>query len=168
MAKNDIEELINLWEYEAGLTQELLKSIPRDQYDFRPDPNGRSMGELAWHLVELESIFSRLAVDRDMQKAMHAEIQRPRTVPELASGYERIHKEAVERVRGIRPEDLDVEFPFLGGRTMTPRSTLRFPLLHHLVHHRGQLMMMIRMAKGVPSRVYGPNREDTVAASARS
>ena len=40
------------------------------------------------------------------------------------------------------------------------RNILRFPLLHHLIHHRGQLMMMIRLAHGTPSHVYGPNRED--------
>jgi len=47
------------------------------------------------------------------------------------------------------------------GEPISVRSILRFPLLHHLIHHRGQLMMMIRLANGVPSRVYGPNREDS-------
>ena len=109
--------------------------------------------------------MTHIAVIRKFDGPMPPGIDRPRTVPELVSGYERIHREAVERVRGIRPEDLDREFQFFGGRPISVRQVLRFPLLHHLIHHRGQLMMMIRLAHGVPSRVYGPNREDTKAAT---
>lgn len=164
MPKNEIDQIVGLWEFESGLTRELLNSIPADRYDFRPDPHGRSMGELAWHLAALESIMSRVARGRGLEGAMTPELEQPRTVPEIVSGYERIHQEAVERVKGIRPEDLDVEFPFFSG-PITVRHVLRFPLLHHLIHHRGQLMMMIRMAGAVPSKVYGPNREDRVGVS---
>jgi uncharacterized damage-inducible protein DinB len=159
MANEEIQQFIELWEFESGVTRGLLASIPQDKYDFRPDPEGRSIGELAWHLAELEGIMTHIAQARDF-KARPAGLERPRTVPELASGYERVHREAVERVRALRPEDLEREFPFFGGRQMSVRNVLRFPLLHHLIHHRGQLMMMIRQAGSVPSRVYGPNRED--------
>ena len=161
MSVDEIKHFLGIWEAEHGLTMSLLRSIPEDRYDFRPDPEGRSLGELAWHLSELEAIFSTMAVRRQFEGSMPPGIERPRTVPELATGYERIHREAVERVRGLGSEDLGREFPFLGGRSISVRNVLRFPLLHHLIHHRGQLMMMIRLARAVPSRVYGPNREDT-------
>jgi len=166
MASDEIEQFLRTWEYESDLTRKLLGTLPKDQYDFRPDPEGRSLGELAWHLAELEGIMSHIAANQKME--MPPGLERPRTVPELATGYERIHREAVERVRAIRPEDLGREFPFVGGKPISVRNVLRFPLLHHLIHHRGQLMMMIRLADGVPSRVYGPNREDSATAPARS
>src|SRR5262245_40805217 len=113
MSSQEIEQFLQLWEHEAGLTRQLLKTLPEDQYDFRPDPEGRSLGELAWHLAELEAIMTHIAVKRDFGASPPPPgIDPPRTVPELASGYERIHREAVERVRGIRAEDLDREFPF--------------------------------------------------------
>jgi|SRR5215470_4398434 len=168
MTQQAIEQFVGTWEFEAGLTKELLKTIPHDQYDFRPDPEGRSLGELAWHLAELEAIMSAIAVSRNFQAPMPAGVDRPRTVPELVSGYERVHREAVERVRTIRPEDLDREFPFFGGRDLKVRQVLWAPLLHHHIHHRGQLMLMIRMAQAVPTRVYGPLREDERPARARA
>lgn len=158
MPNDEIAEFIDLWEYESALTKALLDAIPPDRLDFRPDPHGRSIGELAWHIAQLEAIFSNMARERTFG-GRPAGLERPPTVPELASGYARIHREAVERVRGLRPEDLDREFPFF-DRQISVRSVLRFPLLHHEIHHRGQLMMMIRQAGGVPSRVYGPNREE--------
>ena len=163
MSSSTIDRFVQIWEHESGLTRQLLDTLPEGHYDFRPDPEGRSLGELAWHLAELEGIMSTIALTRDFGAATSSGIERPRTLKEVASGYERIHREAVARVREIRAEDLDLEFPFFGGRSISVRQVLWYPLLHHLIHHRGQLMMMIRMAKGVPSRVYGPNREDTAA-----
>jgi uncharacterized damage-inducible protein DinB len=162
---SEIEAFIAIWEHEAGITRDLLKSLPADRYDFRPDPDGRSLGELAWHLAEIEAIMTHIAHQRDF-KAMPSGIARPRTIPEVVTGYEKIHREAVVRVRDIAEEDLGREFPFFDGKPISVRNVLRFPLLHHLIHHRGQLMLLVRQAKAVPSRVYGPSREDTVAMKA--
>jgi uncharacterized damage-inducible protein DinB len=157
---SEIDELITIWERESHLTSKLLRTMPSDHLDFRPDPHGRSLGELAWHLAEIEAIMTTIAQQRSFSAPPPAGLERPKSAEEMASGYDRIHREAVERVRGLKLEELALEFPFFGGGTISVRGVLRYPLLHHLIHHRGQLMMMIRLAKGVPSRVYGPNRED--------
>jgi len=162
VANQELERFIDLWEYESGLTKGLLGSIPQDKLDFRPDPQGRSMGELAWHIAEIEAIFTRLARDRDFGAARSQQMERPRTVSDLISRYETIHRESLDRLRGLKAEDLDREFPFF-DREISVRNVLWFPLFHHQIHHRGQLMMMIRQAGGVPSKVYGPNREDMAA-----
>ena len=162
MASQEIEQFIGLWEYESGLTKGILATIPEDKLDFRPDSQGRSICDLAWHIAALEAIFSSLARERDRSAVKPPAMEPPRTVPGLVNAYDKIHREAVERVRGLSAEDLDREFPFF-DRPISVRSVLRFPLLHHQIHHRGQLMMMIRQAGGVPSKVYGPNREDSVA-----
>ena len=40
--KNELESFNDLWERETAKTIKLLESLPRDGYDFRPDPEGRS------------------------------------------------------------------------------------------------------------------------------
>jgi len=168
MSGHEIEQFLSTWEYESELTARLLKTVPKDQYDFRPDPEGRSMGELAWHMAELEGFMSTIAAEHNFSVPKPPGLERPRTVAELAPGYERVHREAVERVRRIRSEDFDHTFPFFGGHSTSVRNVLWSALLYHLIHHRGQLMMLIRMAHGVPSRLYGPLREDDAATRARA
>ena len=49
---NELEMFLSAWDREAENTVKLLKALPVTQYDFRPDKDGRSLGELAWHLAE--------------------------------------------------------------------------------------------------------------------
>ena len=49
---DELTRFLNVWEQETAKTAKLLNCLPRDQYDFRPDAGGRSLGELAWHLAE--------------------------------------------------------------------------------------------------------------------
>ena len=55
---NELDRFHRVWETEAQLTTKLLESLPADQYDFRPDRGGRSLGEMAWHLAEIEGYIS--------------------------------------------------------------------------------------------------------------
>ena len=52
MPMNELEMFLSSWDREAANTVKLLRALPTAQYDFRPDPTGRSLGELAWHLAE--------------------------------------------------------------------------------------------------------------------
>src|ERR1051325_5489939 len=46
------------WNSEVESTLRLLEALPTDQFRFRPDPKGRSIGELAWHLSEIDACLS--------------------------------------------------------------------------------------------------------------
>src|SRR5947207_13899222 len=113
MATNELQQFIEVWDKEAQKTADLLRALPREQYDFRPDPEGRSLGELAWHLAEGDAYIS-YGIEQGgfTMSAQPPNIVRPRTVQELAPGYERIHREAVARVRKLKPEDLDRSIDF--------------------------------------------------------
>ena len=88
-------------------------------------------------------------------------IERPRTVEALAPGHERIHREAIARVRKLEPEDLDRSIQLFNG-PMSIRDVL-LGNISHGIHHRGQLTLMCRLAGGKAPGLYGPNREETAA-----
>src|SRR5262245_6016931 len=162
MPTNELEMFLNAWDYEAQNTAKLLRALPVSQYDFRPDAGGRSLGELAWHLAEGDAFMS-LGVQRGkfMMEKLPG-LERPRTVEELAPGFERVHQEAVARIRPLTVADLDRELPFF-GRQVQIREVLWDMIIAHGVHHRGQLTLMCRLAGGEAPGLYGPNREQTAA-----
>ena len=163
MPTNELEMFLATWEREAANTVKLLKALPPTQYDFRPDAGGRSLGELAWHLAEGDAYMS-YGIERG-QFAMSAKppnIERPRQVEALAPGYERVHRDAVERIRKLTVDDLDRTVPFFSGATPI-REILWTMIIGHGIHHRGQLALMCRLAGGKAPGMYGPNREETAA-----
>jgi len=158
--KNELDLFKETWERENAKTIKLLESLPRDGYDFRPDPDGRSVGELAWHLAEAEA-YGSFGIDRGgfSRDSRPPGLERPRKVEELRTGFERIHRDAVARVEKLQPNDLDRSIAFFTGEPTTIRNVLWDFMLLHGIHHRGQLAMLSRQSGGRPSSLYGPTRE---------
>ncbi len=160
---NELDRFRKVWDMEAGLTTQLLESLPATQYDFRPDAGGRSLGEAAWHLSEIEGYIS-YGITKGAVTFQEAppNLKRPREVGLLAPGYRLVHQEAAARLANLTEADLDREVPF-ADRRMPLRDMLWGAILMHLIHHRGQLSLMCRLAGGTPPGIYGPNREEMAA-----
>ena len=166
---NELDTFFKTWDQEAEKTIKLMRSLPKDKYDFRPDAGARSLGEMAWHLAELDGYTGFcLEAGTFAPDVKVPNLERPRTVDALAPGYERIHKEAVARLLKLKPADLDRTVTYFMGMQMPIRDVLWGGLLHHAIHHRGQLSLMNRMAGGKSPGMYGPNREEMAAFKAKA
>ena len=166
--QRELEQFMSTWDQEARKTLRLLENLPPTQYEYRPDTAGRSLGELAWHLAELEAYMTHgIEVGKFDTSLKPPGIERPREVAALAPGYQRVHDQAVARVRRLEPDDLARRIGFFGGQDVEVREILRGAVLHHLVHHRGQLSLMCRLAGGKVPSLYGPNREESAAMRGR-
>lgn len=164
----EIDTFRAVWDREAQSTIRLLEVLPTDQYDFRSDPKGRSIGEMAWHLSEIGAHLSFGVAERRFSfEDTLPELDRPREIRLLAPGYRRAHELAMARLEKVGNDQLGDSVTFFDGRPMTIRDVLWGALLHHLIHHRGQLVLMCRMAGGTPPGIYGPNREEMQALRAQ-
>lgn len=162
-----LDTFLATWDREAAKTVELLRTLPADQYDFRPDPGARSLGELAWHLAEVDAIMSfGLANGKFEIGAKPPGIQRPKTVEPLANEYARVHIEARERLKFLTEADMEKEVRFFNGKMEQTHELLQDMVLLHLIHHRGQLTVLARLAGATPAGLYGPSREDRQRAAA--
>ena len=166
--QDEVQTFRAAWNAEAQYTLRLLDALPPDQYDFRPDPKGRSLGEMAWHLSEIDACLSfGIALRRFRFEDEPPDLKRPREIKLLAPGYRHIHDQAVVRLEGLRGDQLEDTVTFFDGRRLTIRHVLWNELLHHLIHHRAQLVLLCRMAGGTPPGFYGPNREEMQAIQAK-
>lgn len=167
-ASTELDAFRMQWNQETEKTMKVLRALPHNKYDFRPDPDGRSLGELAWHLSEIDACLTYgVATGRFSFADQPPNLKRPLEVDRLVSGYELIHREAEARIASLQPAQLDDEVTYFDGQPRTVRQILWVELLYHLIHHRAQLVLMCRLAGGVPPGIFGPNREEMKAIQAQ-
>ncbi len=160
MSSGELQTFLDTWNTEAEKAAKLLEALPAGQYHFRPTPDYRSIGEMAWHLAELDAYMSVGIAQGGVDfSAKIPGLERPADLAGLAPGYRRVHAESVARLAHLAPADLDRLVPFMAGRELPVRALLWDAILHHLIHHRAQLSLMCRLASGRPPGMYGPNRE---------
>jgi uncharacterized damage-inducible protein DinB len=162
---NELQTFLRQWEHETKGTLTLLSSLPPEHYDLRPDAGGRSMGELAWHLAEVDAFVS-LGVERREFKfdVKPPNIERPRTVEALAPGFDIVHLDAAARLKRLESTNLNEEIRYADGTMWTISDLLWRKLLLHSIHHRGQLTLLCRLAGGIPPALFGRTREQEGAA----
>src|SRR3989442_7416155 len=143
MPGNELQTFLEVWDLEAKKTFVLQEVLPRGQYDFRPDAGGRSLGELAWHLAEADAYVSFGIEQGSFAPGMKPPgIERPKTIEALAPGYERVHAEAVGRVRRLAPADLDRTLTYFSGDELPIRDLLWSAGLFYNIQQRRPLFIL--------------------------
>jgi uncharacterized damage-inducible protein DinB len=120
-------------------------------------PEGRSLGRLAWHLVQTLGEMgghAGLTVDAANEKT-----PQPASASAIADAYG-IGAAAVAKAvtSAWKDADLPVEIDMYGEK-WTRAMTLR-ALIQHEVHHRGQMTVLMRQAGLKVPGIYGPAREE--------
>ena len=138
---------------ELQATKKVLAAIPDAKRDYRPDPNARTAGDLAWHLASADVQMLDETADRNFNMEPRFKDE-PKTTDELVSWYEKNYLRAIDRVRAMSPEELLTPVDFYGAFTLPVVFYLGF-VNNHSVHHRGQLATYLRpMGSKCPS-IYG-------------
>jgi uncharacterized damage-inducible protein DinB len=159
--------LLPEFDYEAATTRKLLERVPADKVDFKPHPKSFALGPLSLHIVNLLNWF-KMTVTVD-----ELDLHPPGGEPWKSPGYEspeatlRQFDAEVVKAREILTAMPDEAF----GQTWTlkyqgatvfalPRSAaLRTYVFNHLVHHRGQLSVYLRMCEVPLPEMYGPTAD---------
>jgi len=150
---------------EAVATRALLALLPSDQLGWRPHPKSQTLGELASHLVNLPSWVPMTLEQPELDLAA----SQGWTTPQVRSAQEALA--ALEENLGVAKASLEraTEATFQEPWTLRageqvhftqPKSgVLRGFVFNHLVHHRAQLGLYLRLLDIPLPSVYGPTAD---------
>lgn len=157
------QELLQELEQEAESTRRVLARIPDAHLGWKPHPKSYSLGQLALHVAETPGSAAEMAVMSSVPLPMVEQREaesRAQLLTTLDDSMRRAH--AVLSV--MRNEQLDRMWRVVDGErdvvSMPVGALLRSVMLNHWYHHRGQLVVYLRMI-GVPvPSVYGPTADE--------
>ncbi|KON87920.1 hypothetical protein AF332_14525 [Sporosarcina globispora] len=154
-----ISDFIKEWNREAMLTQKVLDGLTDDSLKQQVYPEGRTLGRIAWHFTSnIPDYLSHFGLK--MQMAENEE-NVPASAKEIAESFKKLSEEAALAIIQQWSDDSLSQTQKAFGREETNAQIL-MGLIKHIVHHRGQLTILIRQARLKPFGVYGPPKEDWV------
>jgi uncharacterized damage-inducible protein DinB len=146
-------------EKETITTRRVIQAVPADKCGYRPHPDSRSALELAWHIAGCDVWFldGFLQGNFEMEDdSMPADFK---DTADILLWYEDSYPSKLDEVKKLTPEFWATPVPFFGIYNYPAVMYLQF-MLHHTIHHRGQLSAYLRpMGAKVPN-IYGGSLDE--------
>lgn len=159
------ESFLPEYDAEMATTRRLLERVPADKFEWKPHAKSMSLGSLATHVTELPRFGVRFETPQwqmgsDKPPAM-------KSAAELLARFD--ENVAASRAAIGRKTDAEMQEDFAVLRPngevflkLQRRSFLRRVLLNHLIHHRGQLSVYLRLNDVPLPSIYGPTADEPV------
>jgi uncharacterized damage-inducible protein DinB len=156
--------LLAEYDHEMGTTRKLLERIPEDKLSWKPHDRSRTLGELSIHLSGLPQWGGTILNDSSFDLAngppnATAHMSRTAVLDQFDT--------AVKNTRASMDKS-DAEYAARwslkrGGQEMfsMPRvAAFRSFILNHMIHHRGQLSVYLRLTNVPVPAIYGPSADE--------
>ena len=157
------QDLLAELKLEAAVTRKYLAKVPFDKADYRPTPKSETLGRLAIHVAEIIAWWKSALTESELDFIDFV----PRdinTTDELLSYFDELLMEAQSTLSRASDADLKKEWSMRHGDTVyftLPASqVLRLFCMNHLVHHRAQLGVYLRILDIAVPATYGPSADD--------
>lgn len=161
------DSLLPEFDQEMAATRRVLERLPQTAFTWKPHAKSYDLGGLATHLAQIPhwgtSILTR--ADHDLATAG----ARAQALPDVSSVLETFDRH-VREVRAALVEmtngQLLQPWTLRRGHAVVlsvPRvSALRRFVIHHIVHHRGQMTVYLRMHDVPLPPLYGPTADESM------
>jgi uncharacterized damage-inducible protein DinB len=162
-----IDLFVSELDREGGVTRTLLERLPEDKAAWKPHPKSFSLGDLALHLANLPTWINGTLAHSEFD--LHPPGAPPQPARAWASKAALLAEfdanVAAARAALVAAADAELQAPWTlknGGRplfTMPKGGVLRTWVFNHLVHHRGQLSVYLRLCDVPLPSMFGPTAD---------
>jgi len=162
------DALLPEFDMEMASTRKMLERVPVANLDFKPHDKSGSLGWLAWHVADLPAWIVE-TVNKD--ELDFAPIGQPRPAPpkmesreQLLASFDKKVADARTAIAGVSDERLAGPWTLKAGGhtifTMPRAAVLRSFVMNHLIHHRAQLGVYLRLNDVPVPGMYGPSADE--------
>jgi len=162
------EMLLPEFDQEMANTRTMLERVPLDKSDWKPHERSMTLGRLAGHIAELPFWAGRILDTEmiDLTPMVTGPYQPyiPSSLKDLLQKFDTNVAEAREGLKRARDEHFNQMWSLqLKGKAVSSGSKLsmiRSMSLNHIIHHRAQLGVYLRL-NGIPlPPLYGPSADE--------
>ena len=159
------EALVADFRQEAGNTRLILDAVPEAKLDWKPHEKSMSLGQLAGHLAETPAWTPSMLADELDVSSMPSDWK-----PFVPKNHESLLATFEQHARGFQDFLAGKDDAFLSGMwtmrhgekvlmNLPKHAAIRQIAIHHVIHHRGQLTVYLRLLGVAIPPIYGPTAD---------
>lgn len=156
------ERYLKELEAEANASRKCLERIPENLFDWKPHEKSMKLGYLALLVAEIPKWLTVMIEDSEIDFATFEHFQ-PKTTAELVAHFDENLAGARRALQNISDEEMTKMFALKNNGEMifsSPKEENISSTINHLVHHRGQLTVFMRLKDIEVPSIYGPSADD--------
>ena len=150
---------------ESASTKRILERVPEGKFDWKPHEKSMTLGRLASHVAELPGFLNSILMmdEFDFTKG-HYKPSLAKTPEELIHLFQEKLDEVIHTLENTGDEKMNANFTLRSGDHViasVPRTVaVRAMALNHLIHHRGQIAVYLRLLDIPVPGLYGPSADE--------
>lgn len=157
--------LISELQHESANTRKMLERIPADKYTWKPHAKSKELLKLAGHIAMTPIWIGRVVGATEFDFSKHTSpAPAYHTINDVLALHDTNVADAIKTLEGTTDEALMAPYTVRNGQavlfTMPRVAVIRSFSLSHIIHHRGQLSVYLRLLDVPVPGMYGPSADD--------
>jgi uncharacterized damage-inducible protein DinB len=152
------------FDQEMANTRKMLERVPDGKFEYKPHEKSMTLGRLAAHVAEVPSYATGTLRVEKMDFTGEEKPFAPVTRQELLDAFDKYVAEARGMLAAASDEELAKiwTLTFKGQHifSMPRAAVLRTMVMSHLIHHRAQLGVYLRLCNVEIPGMYGPSADE--------
>jgi uncharacterized damage-inducible protein DinB len=150
---------------EATATRKIIERLPEDKFQWQPHEKSMKLSRLAGHVVEMIgwTIPTIKQDELDFSTMNYTPTEYTKT-SELLDTFDKNIAESTELLSNVSDADMMKNWTLRNGETiyftMPKVAVMRSMVMNHIIHHRGQLSVYIRLLNVPVPEIYGPSADE--------
>jgi len=160
---NLLEPILAEFQQEMATTRKMLQRVPTGSLSWKPHEKSRSLGEIAQHVANLPGLFI-VPLHEDAFDKNQYNIPEINTTSAILETFDKNVAGSCETLKGRSDEWSLGQWSYKYGEkvifSMPRLAVLRAMGINHIIHHRGQLSVYLRLLNVPLPPVYGPTADE--------
>jgi len=160
--------LLPEFDHEMANTRKTLERVPEDKFDWKPHEKSMTLGGLATHLANIPSwtknTFEADELDLAPAGQPAPRLEQAKSTAEILEAFDKNVASARAALESATDENWQGKWSLLmGDKTIfaLPRTAvMRGFIMNHLIHHRAQLGVYLRLLDVPVPSIYGPSADE--------
>jgi len=160
-------QLVPEFTQEMATTRRVLDRIPEDRFGWQPHAKSTTLGRLATHISEIVGFGAVTLTQEELDVATRASLGGPKTLvsrQEILDLFDANVAKGRAAIEATGDEAFAQPWTLRRGEqvifTLPRLAAFNTFLIHHVIHHRGQLSVYLRLNDVPVPSIYGPTADE--------